>query len=101
MDYLSKVISKHLDHSNEVVEEIPRASIMGINKSITMNQPYKVIKEDSSKGKEMLETLGVQLWYIALGIEPFMPNASLALQEALRTNTTLPAPLFPRIAIEA
>ncbi|MDB5239204.1 MAG: metG [Candidatus Parcubacteria bacterium] len=70
--------------------------IQEADKSIQDQQPFKVVKTDPEKGKEMIATLGGQLYTIAQLLEPIIPETAAKIQEHLRENKMPAAPLFAR-----
>lgn len=60
------------------------------------NEPFKVIKVDEAKGKEMLEHLRGQLFIIAELLHPFMPRTSEVIKNLIKENKMPEKPLFPR-----
>lgn len=72
--------------------------IRELDSFITKEEPFKKIKVDEDGAKEDVARLMVNLWYIGVLLEPFMPEASLKIQEAV-LNTQVPeTPIFPRLA---
>ena len=63
---------------------------------IQMEQPFKVVKEDKEKGKELIQTLVKKLHTIAKDLEPLMPDTSEKILEAIKANKK-PDTLFARI----
>jgi len=72
------------------------ALIQGLDENITETEPFKVVKEDKKKGQEIIEELVDGLYSIALQIEPFMPETSEKIKEAIKENKK-PENLFPRL----
>lgn len=60
------------------------------------NQPFKVVKVDEAKGKEMLEHLRSQVYLVARLLNPFMPIASETIKKIIKENKMPEKPLFPR-----
>ena len=69
--------------------------ITGLDKLIQENKPFEIIKTDSQKGKEEILNLVQRLWRIATMLEPFMPETSKKIKEAIKENKK-PETLFPR-----
>ncbi len=63
---------------------------------IQKTQPFKLIKEDETKAKEILGELVSGLWDIALLLKPFLPQTSEKIIAAIQSNK-MPEALFPRI----
>jgi methionyl-tRNA synthetase len=70
--------------------------IQEADKSIQEGQPFKVVKTDPEKGKEMIRALGEQLSVIAQLLAPIMPETSAKIIGYLRDNKMPEAPLFVR-----
>jgi len=60
------------------------------------NEPFKVIKVDEVKGKEMLENLRGMVYTIALLLNPFMPTSSEVIKKIVKENKMPEKSLFPR-----
>ncbi|TSC69036.1 MAG: methionyl-tRNA synthetase [Parcubacteria group bacterium Gr01-1014_56] len=81
--------------------EVNRASdmvwerIKALDTSITQSQPFKVVKEDLERGRELIAELVRELAAIDLLLEPFMPETSKKIIEAIMANKK-PENLFPR-----
>jgi methionyl-tRNA synthetase len=60
------------------------------------NQPFKIVKVDEAKGKEMLEHLRTQVYLIARLLNPFMPITSQKIKDIIKENKMPEKPLFPR-----
>jgi len=69
--------------------------VQGLDKYITETEPFKVIKVDEGRGKELLRELVDGLYSIALLLKPFMPETSSKLEEAILKNKK-PENLFAR-----
>lgn len=63
-------------------------------------QPFKGVKDPATKEKalEDIRELVERLYQIAIDLEPFLPETSKKIQEAVLTHT-MPEPLFPRIDV--
>ncbi len=64
---------------------------------ITKEEPFKKIKIDEEGAKEDVARLMLNLWYIAVLLEPFMPETAQKIQEAISTKTVPSEPIFPRL----
>jgi methionyl-tRNA synthetase len=73
------------------------ARIAAADLRITEEAPFKVVKTDPVKGKEMLRTLALELYAIARLLTPFLPTTSDAIKAAVLENKK-PENLFPRLA---
>ena len=75
--------------------DIVFAQINVLNQSITAKEPFRVVKVDLEAGKALIQELAEELYEVAYGLLPFMPNTAKIIQEALEKNTK-PTTLFPR-----
>jgi methionyl-tRNA synthetase len=66
-----------------------------LDQQITDTAPFKVVKTDPEKGKELIAALVSELAYIDLMLEPLMPETSKKIIEAIQANQK-PENLFPR-----
>lgn len=69
--------------------------IQALNQKITETEPFKVVKVDQEKGKNLIEELVRDLVAIDLLLEPLMPETSKKIIEAIVANKK-PENLFPR-----
>ncbi|MFA5998333.1 MAG: methionine--tRNA ligase [Candidatus Paceibacterota bacterium] len=91
-------------HLNENIEkfEFNRAldevwnRIQELDEAITKREPFKLVKENPEEGKAVILDMAAQLYGIGLVLEPFMPDTSRKIQEAVRANKK-PENLFPRL----
>jgi methionyl-tRNA synthetase len=60
------------------------------------NQPFKVVKEDLKKGKEMLQHLRTQVYIVGRLLNPFMPKTSELIKSLVQSNQMPEKPLFPK-----
>lgn len=70
--------------------------IGALDEKITTTEPFKVVKEDAEKGKEIIIELATELYLIARLLNPFMPETNRTVKEAILANTK-PENLFPRL----
>ena len=70
--------------------------IGGMDKYIQDNQPFKVVKEDKEKGKEMISSLVVRLYSVARMLNPILPETSAKIKSLIKENKVPEKPLFPR-----
>lgn len=71
------------------------ACIADLDGLIQEQQPFKVFKADPVQAQKQVTHLVKELWRIAVELEPFMPETSVKIREAIKTNKK-PNPLFPR-----
>jgi len=69
--------------------------IQELDQSITATQPFKVVKTDPEKGKELITELVVGLARIDVMLEPVIHDAARKIWEAIKQNKK-PENLFPR-----
>ena len=65
---------------------------------ITREEPFKKIKVDEAGAKEDVARLMINLWYVGVLLEPFMPDSAVKIQEAVMNKTVPEQPIFPRLA---
>jgi methionyl-tRNA synthetase len=66
-----------------------------LDQQIADTQPFRVVKTDSEKGKELIAALVVELAAIEQLLEPLLPETSAKIKQAIVDNTK-PENLFPR-----
>ena len=69
--------------------------ISELDLKIQETQPFKLIKTDENKTKEILGELVSGLYQIAIMLQPFLPETSEKIIEAVKSNK-MPQPLFLR-----
>lgn len=69
-----------------------------LDKKIQETEPFKVVKVDETKGKEMIKELLEELHGIAEAFNIFMPQTSAKILECIRENKMPEKPLFSRLA---
>jgi methionyl-tRNA synthetase len=69
--------------------------IQALDQTITQTEPFKVIKVDQEKGKELITNLVKELAAIDLLLEPIMPETSKKIIDAIMANKK-PVNLFLR-----
>lgn len=67
-----------------------------MDKYIQENQPFKIVKEDKEKGKEMISSLVVCLYSVARMLNPILPDTSAKIKSLVKENKTPEKPLFVR-----
>ncbi len=63
---------------------------------IQKNEPFKVIKVDEKKGKELISQMVLDLYKIARLLNPLMPETNVLLKNLIKENKKPEKPLFPR-----
>lgn len=72
-------------------------SIQTCDEIIADTEPFKMIKTEPEKAKDILRNLRRSLYQIAFQLEPIMPTASSVIKEAILTNKK-PENLFQRLS---
>ncbi|MEK7104536.1 MAG: hypothetical protein AAB868_00670, partial [Patescibacteria group bacterium] len=70
--------------------------IQNLDKKIQTTEPFKVIKTDEKKGKEIIQELILELYTIARMLNPVMPETNEKLKKLIRENKKPEEPLFLR-----
>jgi methionyl-tRNA synthetase len=70
--------------------------IQNLDKKIQETEPFKVVKTDEAKGKEMIKDLVLELYTIARMLNPLMPETNEKLKKLIRENKKPEVPLFLR-----
>lgn len=69
--------------------------IQALDQSINHSEPFKVVKTDPEKGRDLIEKMVRELAFIDEMLEPIMPQTSAKIIEAIMANKK-PVNLFPR-----
>ncbi|MEX2033327.1 MAG: methionine--tRNA ligase, partial [Candidatus Colwellbacteria bacterium] len=72
------------------------AKIADLDKKITLDQPFVMVREDSEQGKALISNLTTELYWIARFLQPFMPETSDLIKDTIKSNK-MPKTLFPRL----
>ena len=72
------------------------SSVMAMDVSIQEEKPFQVIKENKEKGLELIRKNVINLVFVAKHLEPFMPQTSKKIIEAVLANKK-PESLFARL----
>ena len=67
-----------------------------LDKFIQETEPFKVIKTDEVKGKELIIEMVLRLYKIARMLNPIMPETNAILKKLIKENKKPTAPLFLR-----
>ncbi len=67
-----------------------------LDKFIQEVEPFKVVKVDEKKGKEIITDMVIRLYTIARMLNPLMPETNTLLKKLIKANKKPVAPLFPR-----
>lgn len=77
--------------------EIITEKINALDKRIQLEEPFKVIKTDEEKGKEIIKQLLIGLYDIAYNLQAFLPRTSAKIIECIKENKMPEKPLFARL----
>lgn len=69
--------------------------IQKLDQKITETAPFKLVKTDKEKGRELIAELATELYGIVRMLNPFMPQTNAVIKEAILANKK-PDNLFPR-----
>lgn len=67
-----------------------------LDEKITETEPFRVVKEDPEKGREIIAELASELYLVVRMLNPFMPETNTRVKEAILANKK-PDNLFPRL----
>ena len=67
-----------------------------LHRKITETEPFKLVKSQPEKGKVLMVELVSELYEVGALLEPFMPETSQKIKEAVVANKK-PENLFPRL----
>ena len=70
--------------------------IQNLDKKIQETEPFKVVKVDEEKGREMIKELVLELYTIARMLNPLMPETNEKLKKLIKENKKPEMPLFLR-----
>jgi methionyl-tRNA synthetase len=70
--------------------------IRELDKSIQETEPFKIVKVDKEKGKELISNMILRLYRIAQMLNPIMPETSETIKKLIKTNKKPDKPLFLR-----
>lgn len=72
------------------------SEISSLDKFIQETEPFKVVKTDEKRGKELISEMVVRLYTIARMLNPIMPQTNALLKKLIRENKAPEKPLFAR-----
>lgn len=70
--------------------------VQKLDETITVTEPFKLIKTDPEKAKEIITNLRQSVFTIAALLKPFMPHTAEVIAAAVQNNQK-PENLFPRL----
>ncbi|MCX6788489.1 MAG: methionine--tRNA ligase [Candidatus Jorgensenbacteria bacterium] len=89
-DHLSKYeIKRAADEIWKIIGEL--------DKKIQETEPFRLVKTEPEKAKQIIGELVGEVWKIAYMTEPFLPETSEKIFRALKNPSEALTPLFPRI----
>ncbi len=65
---------------------------------IQSSEPFKLVKVDEEKGKEIIKEMRIKLYNIARLLQPFIPKTSDLIKSYVKDNSMPEKPLFNRLA---
>ena len=69
--------------------------IQDLDSKIQATEPFKLVKSDLEKGRQIISELVIDLYTVGRMLNPIMPNTSEAIKYAVKSNIS-PINLFPR-----
>ncbi len=79
------------------VLELTWKKIQELDQRITVEEPFKVVKTEPEKGKELIANLVSELYHIVRLLHPIMPETHTLIKSAILANKK-PENLFPRLS---
>ena len=73
------------------------SKIQALDEKIQKEEPFKVVKVDLEAGKKIISELVLELYTIALMLNPIMPETSVYLKAQIKLNKKPENPLFLRV----
>jgi methionyl-tRNA synthetase len=70
--------------------------IQSLDKFIQETEPFKVVKVDEAKGKELITTMVLRLYQIARMLNSILPETNITLKKLIKDNKKPEKPLFAR-----
>ena len=67
-----------------------------LDKKIQETEPFKVVKVDLEKGKDLIKEMVLELYVIARMLNPVLPETNIKLKQLIRDNKKPEQPLFLR-----
>ncbi len=92
-DYVEKMNEYNIHRASEIAWQ----HVASLDKYIQETEPFKLIKVDQEAGKKIIIELVGKLYTIAHMIEPFIPEASAKIIEAIKAHKKPETPIFNRI----
>ena len=70
--------------------------VNALDQKIQQTEPFKVVKVDEEKGKQLISEMVVELYTIARMLNPIMPDTNKKIKECIQANKKPETPLFLR-----
>ncbi len=67
-----------------------------LDRYIQETEPFKIVKVNEEKGKELISEMVLRLYAIARMLNPIIPETNVALKKLIKENKKPEKPLFPR-----
>jgi len=90
-DYHESFLATEIDKAADFVWSL----VAFMDSYIQEEEPFKTIEEDRSKAERDIMFLVEKLWEVAVLLDPFMPETSETIKEAIKSQKA-PKSLFPR-----
>ncbi len=91
-EYTEAIESYRMDKALEYVW----SKIGELDEKITETEPFRVVKEDKEKGRELIRELATELYSIGRMLNPFMPETNRIIKESILANKK-PENMFARL----
>ena len=76
--------------------EIIWRKIGELDKRVQETEPYKLVKTDPEKAKQIISELAVELYTVGRMLNPIMPETNVKIKALVKANKAPEQPLFPR-----
>lgn len=90
------VVENLESYNNKAALDLVWNKISDLDEYIQKKEPFKLIKLNAEKGKEIIQHLVKELYRSTLILEPFLPETSKKIQELIMQNKKPAQPLFLR-----
>jgi methionyl-tRNA synthetase len=91
-EYHKAFTSFRIDRATDVIWKIVQDS----DKKIHETEPFRLIKSDPAKAKEIISEIMVSIELISILLQPIMPNTSQSIRKCLIEGKMPTASIFPR-----
>ena len=91
-DYTQKLNEFEIQKACEIVWH----QIGELDKKIQSTEPFKLVKSDKEKGRQIITELVQSLWIVTLMLTSILPETSKKIQELIIANKAPATPLFVR-----